>query len=123
MRSRIAALGALVAAALLPAPPPARAQAPITMVVTFAPGGAADIVARILAPEFSGALGTQVVVKNTIGASGTIGTAEAARARPDGQTLLFSPVGPSPSSRSSCGASPTARPTCSRPARSARRRW
>jgi tripartite-type tricarboxylate transporter receptor subunit TctC len=94
MRSRIAALGALVAAALLPAPPPARAQAPITMVVTFAPGGAADIVARILAPEFSGALGTQVVVKNTIGASGTIGTAEAARARPDGQTLLFSPVGP-----------------------------
>nr|MCU0888248.1 tripartite tricarboxylate transporter substrate binding protein [Rubritepida sp.] len=52
-----------------------------------------DLMARLMAPELSAALGTQVVVKNSIGAAGTIGAAEAARARPDGQTVLLSPIG------------------------------
>lgn len=72
----------------------AQAQAPVTLVVNFAAGGPTDITARLLAPELTAALGAQVVVKTVAGASGTIGAAEVARARPDGQTLLFSPVGP-----------------------------
>ncbi|MCS6892235.1 MAG: tripartite tricarboxylate transporter substrate binding protein [Rhodovarius sp.] len=72
---------------------PARAQAPITIVVNFVAGGPSDLMARLLAPELSAALGVPVVVKNTIGAAGVIGAAEVARARPDGQTILFSPLG------------------------------
>jgi tripartite-type tricarboxylate transporter receptor subunit TctC len=85
-------LGAAALAPLLAAP--ARAQAPITLIVPFAPGGATDLTARVMQPELSALLGAAVVVKNTTGASGTIGGAEAARAAPDGQTLFFSPVGP-----------------------------
>jgi tripartite-type tricarboxylate transporter receptor subunit TctC len=72
---------------------PARAQAPITIVVNFVAGGPSDLMARLLAPEFSAALGSPVVVKNTVGAAGGIGAAEVARSRPDGTTLLLSPVG------------------------------
>ncbi len=84
---------ALAAPALLLAAT-ARAQGqPITLVVNFVAGGPSDLMARLLAPELAAALGAQVVVKNTIGAAGTIGAAEVARARPDGQTLLLSPIG------------------------------
>lgn len=84
----------LVAAALLLASAlPARAQAPITVVVNFVAGGPSDLMARLLAPELSAALGAPVVVKNSAGAAGTIGAAEAARAKPDGTTLLLSPLG------------------------------
>ena len=72
---------------------PARAQAPITIVVNFVAGGPSDLMARLLAPEFSAALGSPVVVKNSAGAAGGIGAAEVARSRPDGTTLLLSPVG------------------------------
>ncbi|MCW8086901.1 Bug family tripartite tricarboxylate transporter substrate binding protein [Sabulicella glaciei] len=72
---------------------PARAQAPITVVVNFVAGGPSDLMARLMAPELSQQLGVPVVVKNSVGAAGTIGAAEVARARPDGQTLLLSPVG------------------------------
>lgn len=82
---------ALVAALVLPALP-ARAQ--VQMIVNFAAGGPTDIVARLMQNEMGAALGQPVVVRNVAGAGGTIGTAEAARARPDGQTILFSPVGP-----------------------------
>lgn len=88
MHRRIAAL----AAALIACTPPAQAQ--IQMVVNFAAGGPSDIVARMMQNEMAAALGQPVVVRNVAGASGTIGTAEVARARPDGQTLLLSPVGP-----------------------------
>ncbi len=71
---------------------PAAAQ--IQMVVNFAAGGPTDIVGRMMQNELSAALGQPVVVRNVAGAGGTIGTAEAARARPDGQTILLSPVGP-----------------------------
>ncbi len=71
---------------------PAQAQAPVTLVVNFVAGGPTDLMARLLAPELSAALGGQVVIKNTAGAAGGIGAAEVARARPDGQTLLISPI-------------------------------
>lgn len=84
-------LAALVAALVLPALP---AAAQVQMIVNFAAGGPTDIVARLMQNEMAAALGQPLVVRNVAGAGGTIGTAEAARARPDGQTILFSPVGP-----------------------------
>lgn len=87
----------LLAATLLAlglAPRPGEAQAPVTIVTSFGAGSAADIVARLLAQEFQPILGVPVVVKNTTGAAGTIATNEVVRARPDGLTLLFSPIGP-----------------------------
>ncbi|KAA2214519.1 Bug family tripartite tricarboxylate transporter substrate binding protein [Teichococcus oryzae] len=61
----------------------------ITMVVSWAPGGSTDFVARVVAQQLTKELGQQVVVENRAGASGTIGHASVARARPDGYTLLF----------------------------------
>jgi tripartite-type tricarboxylate transporter receptor subunit TctC len=84
-------LAALAAALLCPALP---ATAQVQMIVNFAAGGPTDIVARLMQNEMTAALGQPVVVRNVAGAAGTIGTTEAARARPDGQTILFSPVGP-----------------------------
>lgn len=72
----------------------ARAQSPMVIVTSFGPASAADIVARLLATEFTVTLNQPVVVKNTSGAAGTIAANEVVRARPDGQTLLFSPIGP-----------------------------
>ncbi len=75
-------------------PPPATAQPqPITLVVNYVAGGATDIIARIMQPVLAQEWGTQVIIKNTAGASGAMGGAEVARARPDGQTLLLSPSG------------------------------
>jgi len=62
---------------------------PVTMVVSWAPGGSTDFVARVLAQQLSKELGGNVVVDNRPGASGTIGHASVARARPDGYTLLM----------------------------------
>jgi tripartite-type tricarboxylate transporter receptor subunit TctC len=71
----------------------ARAQAypnrPITIIVPFAAGGPTDIVARVIAAQFSASLGQQAVVENVVGAAGTIGMVRAARAAPDGYTLLL----------------------------------
>ena len=61
---------------------------PVTMIVPQAPGGANDAVARILAARLSGEMGQQFIVDNRPGAGGNIGTVAAARARPDGYTLL-----------------------------------
>ena len=62
---------------------------PVRAIVPFPPGGATDIVARPIVQELSKRLGQQFLVENVPGASGDIGTAKAAKAAPDGYTLLF----------------------------------
>jgi tripartite-type tricarboxylate transporter receptor subunit TctC len=61
---------------------------PIKILVAFPPGGGADAAARILGKSLAEELGQSVVVENVSGAGGTIGTARAAHAAPDGYTLL-----------------------------------
>lgn len=61
----------------------------ITIVVPYAPGGAADALARVLAARMGARLGTSVIVDNRAGASGTIGAASVAKAPADGYTMLY----------------------------------
>ena len=68
-------------------------QRPVRMVVPFAPGGASDFVGRILQPKLGDELGQQVVIDNRAGAAGNIGVEVAARANPDGYTLLLGNIG------------------------------
>ena len=62
---------------------------PITMIVPFPPGGLADLVARPVAEAMSRELGQPVVIENKAGAGGGIGKGQAARAKPDGYTVLL----------------------------------
>ncbi|HWH39939.1 MAG TPA: tripartite tricarboxylate transporter substrate binding protein [Usitatibacter sp.] len=66
---------------------------PVRMIVPFAPGGASDFVARMLAPKLGEALGQQVVVENKAGASGNIGMEFAAKSAPDGYTVYLGNIG------------------------------
>src|SRR5688572_9839589 len=71
----------------------ARAQTypsrPITMIVPFGAGGPSDTIARILAEGMRASIGQPVVIENVPGASGTIGVGRAARAAPEGYTLVL----------------------------------
>jgi tripartite-type tricarboxylate transporter receptor subunit TctC len=62
---------------------------PVTMIVAFPPGGADDATARILQDPMQKALGQPIVVENVGGAGGMIAAAKAARAEPDGYTILL----------------------------------
>jgi tripartite-type tricarboxylate transporter receptor subunit TctC len=86
------------AAGLALAPLGAMAQAaypakPITVIVPFAAGGPTDALARVLTARMSEALGQTMVVENLGGAGGTIGVNKAAKATPDGYTVLFTHMG------------------------------
>ena len=85
---------AAVAGGLLAFPALAQGEAawpgrPVRVIVPFPASGATDLVARVIAQRVSQELGQQLVIDNKPGAGGTIGTAEAAKAAPDGYTLLF----------------------------------
>jgi tripartite-type tricarboxylate transporter receptor subunit TctC len=88
-RRLLLAAAALAACAPVAAQAPAWPSRPITLIVPFPPGGLADIVARPVAEALSRELGQSVVIENKAGAGGGIGMGQAARARPDGYTLLM----------------------------------
>jgi tripartite-type tricarboxylate transporter receptor subunit TctC len=95
MDSRVLKVFALAALAISSA---AHAQVypskPIRMIVAYPPGGGTDIVARMVAQKLGETLGQGVLVENRGGASGNIGTEVAARAAPDGYTVLMGNVAP-----------------------------
>ncbi|MEJ8810586.1 tripartite tricarboxylate transporter substrate binding protein [Variovorax ureilyticus] len=66
----------------------------ITWVVPYPPGGSTDVLGRSVAQRIASALGTNVIVDNRAGATGTIGAAYVAKAAPDGFTLLGTSIGP-----------------------------
>ncbi len=86
VRSAVALMLAATALHVLAQDFPNRA---ITMVMPYAAGGPGDTITRVFAGAMQKHLGQQIVVDNTAGASGSIGTAKVARARPDGYTLLM----------------------------------
>jgi len=94
---RIAALASFTAATSGFAPSPVSAQTwpsrPVTIIVPFAAGATADIMGRSLAQYLSDTLGQSFVIDNRGGAAGNIGAAAAARAAPDGYTLLLATTG------------------------------
>lgn len=77
--------------ALAQTPAPWPAAKPISVVVPFAAGGAVDYAARMVATRLPERLGQSVVIDNVAGAGGVVGTTKAARAAPDGYTLLVAP--------------------------------
>lgn len=95
-RAVIATTTMLLMGAITPAPALASAhkypERPITIVVGFAPGGAADTIARALADEMSKSLGQPVIVDNRSGASGNIAAQFVLSKEPDGYTLLFAAI-------------------------------
>src|SRR2546421_8534609 len=87
------ALALLLAVVLAPGRP-AGAQAaypsrPVKIIAPQAPGGGVDLVARIVADRLGRALGQGIVIENQAGAGGSIATQAAARAAPDGYTLMI----------------------------------
>jgi tripartite-type tricarboxylate transporter receptor subunit TctC len=93
IRRRLALMAGLFAFAIN-----ASAQAwpakPIHLIVAYPPGGSTDLLARLLAQKMAPALGQPIIIDNKPGATGQIGTAQAAKSEPDGYTLLFTNAGP-----------------------------
>jgi tripartite-type tricarboxylate transporter receptor subunit TctC len=84
---------ALALALVLVASPALAQQKPVTIIVPFAPGAAADGAARLIATELGVKLGRQVVVENRPGAGGTLGVIAVTKAAPDGDTLCVAASG------------------------------
>ncbi|GAA6120787.1 tripartite tricarboxylate transporter substrate binding protein [Acidovorax sp. FG27] len=97
-RRVVAAAGALLLGSLVTAPALAQPDWPagkvITWVVPYPPGGSTDVLGRNVAQRVGTSLGTNVIVDNKAGATGTIGAAYVAKAAPDGYTLLGTSIGP-----------------------------
>ena len=83
--------GAALATPMLPGSAWAQAYParPVRVIVPFAPGGTVDVFARVTTQKLTEQLGKQFYVENIAGATGNIGTGQAAKAAPDGYTLLF----------------------------------
>jgi tripartite-type tricarboxylate transporter receptor subunit TctC len=88
-------MAALAVSLALPASAMAQAypSKPITVIVPFAAGGPTDALARVLGQRMGETLGHQLIIENVGGAGGTIGVNKAAKAAPDGYTLLFTHMG------------------------------
>src|SRR5689334_4776642 len=89
LRTLFIALGCAALAHAAPAQTPKWPDRPVRVVVPFAPGGATDVVARIMAPRLSEVFGQQFVIDNRAGAGGSIGVEIVVRANPDGNTILI----------------------------------
>ena len=89
MKRLIVAIGLLLAASIA-APAEDYPSRPITLVVPFTPGGAVDVMARLLGQSLSAKLGTPVIVENKPGAGTVIAANAVAKSAPDGYTLLWS---------------------------------
>jgi tripartite-type tricarboxylate transporter receptor subunit TctC len=85
--------GAAYAAPAAPAKADDYPSRPVRYMVPFAPGGAADFVARLMQPRLSEFLGQQVVIDNRAGAAGNVGMEVVARSSPDGYTIMLGSVG------------------------------
>lgn len=85
MKTLLTFLISLLAATAVAQPYPSK---PIRVLVAFPPGGPVDIIARLIGPKISDALGQPVVIENKVGASGNIATSEVAKSSPDGYTVL-----------------------------------
>ncbi|MFN0182998.1 MAG: tripartite tricarboxylate transporter substrate binding protein [Aquabacterium sp.] len=87
----LAVTAAVVAAGLAPVAASAQAypDRPIKFIVPYPPGGGTDVIARIVAPRLQQLLGQNIVIDNKGGAGGSVGTDLAAKAAPDGYTVLF----------------------------------
>ncbi len=92
-RTPLLAAAALALSALLPAHAQQYPTKPVRMIVGFPPGGATDLVARIIQPKLTESLGKQVIVDNRPGANGTISLDILARSEADGHTVAFGHIG------------------------------
>jgi tripartite-type tricarboxylate transporter receptor subunit TctC len=85
--------GLLLIAPLANAQSDAYPNKPVRLIVPFPPGGGTDLVSRIIQPGLNATLGQPVLIDNRGGAQGTLGTSIAAKANPDGYTLVISEIG------------------------------
>ena len=67
---------------------------PIRFIVPYPPGGASDILDRVLATKMSDSMGQSILVENRAGAGGNIGADLVAKSAPDGYTILIGNIGP-----------------------------
>ena len=88
-RRRLTLMAAMAVLGTAPARATVAGGKTVTLVVSYPPGGGADLVARLIAPGMSQSLGQPVVVENRAGAGGLVAGAFVAKARPDGATLFL----------------------------------